>query len=1054
MARIIRAKRQSAPEPSRRKLTATEEDPGADTQSDPVTQQAGDNVYDGGAGNQDSAPLDKPQLRAIEGGGETSEPNRSWYKPDGSKDGADAKDLAESENSAGETAAPDQEPAEHEDQLGKGYTPGAVDMASMAANPRRWFYKNRRKVFGGGIIGGVVGLFFAFTLVSGPLEFVHLAELLTQFHFASLQNEQDDRFTKEVRFWRYAKSGQIEKTRMGILGNKLGSRFEAKLNASGLESVYSDKFGLFNGYAIDTVSPESPYYGMDEEEAAAAVKQNTGLDVVKGESISGHSVDLEGRLAISAEGLGYKDTLKLNYSLLRQAGYSKISAANGARLLCVRAACTSFLHPLTRLLNDKKATLEDRWNARNSQVEEGSEALEITDNTAEPDQTADANAARDTANTDQAKGTVKAVDDASKGPFDGFKNFISAKLLGAAAGAVAVVCMVKTVNDHVVDIKQTQVILPLIRKAMEAIGLGYQVMSGQDVDLAELSQNKALLDGKDSSGKVTSWTDAPSIASQLGNPVSGGVNDTLSSIGKGSPFANFLNGISSTTHISLNKVCSAGGQAVTAGLSIAMDLTGIGDIINLVGSAIATSAAQGPIIDLVSHWLSGTAVNPVAAGADYGSDADYGSRLAANDQALASGGVALSSTDSGELDNLNNNLAQQNFSNHNIAYRLFDPYDQRSVISKVIDNTSPSPSQNLSKIGMMFLNFGHNFGSIFDSLLPKAHAATVTAYNYGFPSYGFSESEMDNPKVQNPYQNAGDVEGYLDSKDTFTGSGPENGKTYVQMAQDCFGVTIANDGTAWGVTSGDGASPKVYGSSDYAKLNCADGSDSRWLQVRFFIMDSETMNSLACYQGDDSDPDINQACTDIGFGDSASASAGSGATSSSPTGSLPSGSSQQLAKQLLPFIASGKIFCGSAAGGIGPANCSDIQNTAAGKPLGGNCAVSAITPHLLGLILGLVQTDGWKLGISAICSDHAAEGDGPYAGHSYGSAADFSVQNGSSGAAAAADEKFVNDAAALLSSTGGSFGQIECHPAYAVLTNSQFTTFSDACTHQHIRAAP
>lgn len=171
-------------------------------------------------------------------------------------------------------------------------------------------------------------------------------------------------------------------------------------------------------------------------------------------------------------------------------------------------------------------------------------------------------------------------------------------------------------------------------------------------------------------------------------------------------------------------------------------------------------------------------------------------------------------------------------------------------------------------------------------------------------------------------------------------------------------------------------------------------------------------------------------------------------------GSTPTGNAQDLAKQLLPFISSGKITCGPVAGGSGPADCLDIQNTAKGIPIGGNCAVPSLTPHLLGLILGLVQNDGWTLGISAICSNHHSEGDGPRAGHSYGSAADFSIQNGASGAAAAADEKFVNDAAALLASSGGSFGQTQCHPAYAVLNNPKFTTFADGCTHQHIRAAP
>jgi hypothetical protein len=176
---------------------------------------------------------------------------------------------------------------------------------------------------------------------------------------------------------------------------------------------------------------------------------------------------------------------------------------------------------------------------------------------------------------------------------------------------------------------------------------------------------------------------------------------------------------------------------------------------------------------------------------------------------------------------------------------------------------------------------------------------------------------------------------------------------------------------------------------------------------------------------------------------------------STSSGSLPGGSAKDLANQLLPFISQGKIKCGSAAGGSGPADCLDIQNTAKGVSIGGSCAVDSLQPHLLGLILGLVRDDHWTLGISSICSNHHPEGDGPYGGHSHGSTADFSIENGVAGAGAASNEKFVDDIAKLLSEAGGSFGQVgECHPIYDSQKSSKFVTFADRCNHQHVRAAP
>ncbi len=754
-------------------------------------------------------------------------------------------------------------------QVGRGYTP-----STSKRQARKWLFTKRRTALGGGLLGTVVAIILFFTFTAGPFEFVHIAQLLQGFHFSTQQNQQDDRFMKQVRLFRFMSKGEIEKTRMGLIGNTLGNRFETKLNASGLVSTYSDRFGMFNGYALDTTSPESPFHGLSDKEAIAKAEGIYGVKPVKGSEITGISDKAKGSLLIDASKLGYKDTFKLNYGVLREAGYSKLSAAIGARLFCVRAGCTSFLHPLTKLINRGKAALDERLSARKTAVQRGSNAPEITDATGAPAQK-DTPGDVNTGNT--ARQTVNEVNKEPKSNLADFTSSLHGRLLTGGAAALGVVCMVKTVNDNAGEIKQAQVIAPLIRMGTEIVAVGNQVMSGQDVDLSELAQYSKLLTGADSNGNVTSWNQAASIKAELGT-ASGGItaDKTLTSIGAGTPFDGFLASANSKIPGGLGTVCNAPVQYGAGVLTLAFSFTGIGAAANALAQTVVQTLIQGKVMSLIANWLAGAAVNPEAAGADYGNMINYGVKLAANDQALASGGTVLPSGQLSRLQSLNNIASSQEFDRQNLSQKLFNPYDGRSAISKLIDASSTSVTQNVGRMGAALLNFGHVFGSLSQLFAPKVQAA-ATPYDYGFQTYGFSEQDMNNPAVVNPYENACYVVGCPDHTDPATGKpAPINGflattnrQDYIKKAYDCFGVTVAPDfsGNNWDVTS-NGGDPNPYNQNQFPK-DCLQPSgldQTNWLRLRFFIMDTETMNAMGCYAGDSTDPNVTQACTDIGFG--------------------------------------------------------------------------------------------------------------------------------------------------------------------------------------------
>lgn len=439
-------------------------------------------------------------------------------------------------------------------------------------------------------------------------------------------------------------------------------------------------------------------------------------------------------------------------------------------------------------------------------------------------------------------------------------------------------------------------------------------------------------------------------------------------------------------------------------------LPGVSNLTDFIGKAIQpfyVYISKQLIPDPFGSNMSGARTfNMMAAGANVGGNdacTQIGCRSATPQEAVA-------------VINRQQSNAKSEFQSQPFFARMFSTNSQYSFVSRLsMDiplNTYAALQSNFTTIiRNPFTALSHSFSSIFTTDKAFAAASTNSADLFGVGSRVFPTNDIPD-----------DAEAYWDAHNC--GDDSENGP----IAQ-------------WqkAAASPDGSGP----------VDPNTGMPIHTTTEPCLIIRNAAGDGGGRYDTDLLSSDEKSVLT--GGGSSTSSGSSDGAASS---GGLASGDAVDLAKQLLPYIQQGKIKCGSAAGGSGTADCSDIQNTAKGQAIGGNCAVKALTPNLLAFILGLVKDDGWTLGISAICSDHHAEGDGAYAGHSYGSTADFSIENGAAGAAAASNKKFVNDSAALLSKTGGSFGQKGCHANYSSISSSKFTVFDDVCNHQHIRAAP
>lgn len=937
--------------------------------------------------------LEPDQLRDAE--------NPGFYNPDGDSSAASAKDLKDAEKKPADT-------------IGEGFNPEDTSVSNRVKLAKFFGSRKGRGLMAGGgiaglVIGGGMGLF---SLISGPAEFVHIAQLLQQFHFSSIQDAGDDRFSKIVRYLRDPANPQ--RTRLGILGNHYADKFEAKMNESGIKSTYTQDFGYYDGYTVDPKNEK--YKGMNNDEIKQYFKENYGVTLEDGKG------PLKGHLAVSAKNLGYFKQRKLVKVQLQEAGYSKTLSAVAARIMGKRAGID--WHPVKRLDNKLKQSAADKlreWRKnKDTYVEKGVEAEDLaikeqlqqdSKGNVDPNQQAEADKlaqATDKVTTD-GKDAGKA---AANGDPEAIGRFGTSLKIGAGGAAlVGVACLAEGFAKNIDGIRQVQIADPLMRIGMSQVATGNQVMYGStDLDPDQLGYQEALLNGKDAQGNVTDWSQARSIQAELGADQTGpDILDAAKGFNKGTPF-DFLTKITG-----LDTVCKAVNS--TAGQVLSFGIAFVGGPITAVAGTAASILLAGPALNTMAHWIAGQPIDPFVVGADYGNYMNYGARLAANDQAIAAGGQALSGSQVAALKQIENNDARSEFQSEPIAYRLFNPYDSRTLAGKLIDSSSPNVTQNIASLTGMFTKFGSILTNMPNTLFATSHvSAAAKPYDYGFPAYGFSVAELNNPLVENPLQNANHAADLLD------GAG---GNDLIKKANDCFGVTIGKTNNAWNVTGGD-STTEAYG-KDYQTKGCDDQS-SDWLSLRFFIFDTETMNAAACYEGDD------QACGDSGFGAPSLDTVNNTGTSSPTTGTT-----KELAQQLL---SNNKISFTT------PEAKQAVQDAAAGKPsaiearCGTGKSSAMLSPTLLGVLLTLAKTH--TIGIGYLTNGCHSSGSAHYDGR----AVDLNlVDNFKATGVEPEDRKFMHEVTGVLPD-GSGMGQKDCS-SIAINPINNVRLFTDTCNHIH-----
>ncbi len=904
------------------------------------------------------------------------------------------------------------------DRLGGGYHP------EEPGRVRRFI--TRRKVqaagalVGAGLTGGVIGTSF----LAGPLQFVHLAQVLHNAHFSQQEDAGDGRMGKMYRWLR--SGGSAGETRLGWLGSKYHGRILADLASIGIVPDYGN-FSTYKGFTVDLSHPDTPYTDMTPREAATAFEQNTGIKP----TINGN------RLQVDAN--TYWSQRKAIKASLGELNLNGVSTDARARVL--RKFGLVSWHPMNII--DKKANntalkifnlLKEKWQTR---LKTGVDPVQI-----------DASAAREQTGVDSKGNPIttnqSATVDTSKSSkiSDTLKSIAASKTLritGGLGAAVGLVCAAKAVDDHVDEIRYAQIIAPLTRMGMDAITVGNQIMSGQDVDPDEVNYLAQSFNEVDSKGNVISnWNSAVEIRASTGQ--SGGVdpmetNGTKDLIGQhGVPWLDW------TQNALVGALCSTAGQVVNGVVSVAIGIFS-GGAVSTAAGFVASSIGGPLVIDKLSHLLAGEAADTAAHGALYGAETAYGAAFGANDSSVHTGGVALTSAEATKLSMQTQQEQRQAFDSESFFARTFDMTDYRSLAGHLADALSVSPTANAQGLLGTVMGAGSSAMQMPFNLIPNiAHADVVQPYDYPFSEYDFSQADLDNKTVGDPYVNAETVAKMLDTNCLNSDGTTNTSCSYIQKAETCFGDQISKDNSdhVWDVIPDQDVN--MY-SKAYDASGCRDAGNAEWLRVRMFILDTGVMEGYTCAQYDDP-----TSCQNNGAGTTAATTPATPSTSGT---SLPSGSSQQLAKLIL---ASPNITFQTPQEGQ---DFQEIVNTGHQT----NCGNPAISPKLLGIILTASQK--YKLVLGVFDDGHHC-GDGL---HDIGIAVDINgitpldnsfpstgnFINWNSGEQPLLKQFYAYMAGLLSANGGGAIGQQLCFTTETIPPKpNNVLFFPDSCDHVHV----
>lgn len=957
----------------------------------------------------DIRPHSIPEIKAAEeskGDSQTSDAEKEgsgFYNP--KPDEASQSGSTNEYSTSKEGGLYNENPTEHSSSIASAISPTAI---------KGFFFGTKRRkntTIGGGIIALLFSFaIFGITTLSGPAQLVQLSQIL-QRNFHHSNNSSVSRANKLLRF---ANSEDVGETRLGVLGKQYLRDLVTKLNDIGIE-FETNSNGNLKATIIDTEKLAKNYPELKNlDEAQKRTWLSEKFNVIGDAEFKPIG---NGKFVSDATDVPFKTLGAINKNILSLLGEGKIQTALNERVLAKYFDIPSLFHPLQRAkasqirklhtVADRKADEEKQQQDENSTTEEKASS---------------------------------AVDE-TKSKSSLYKS-TAMKALLLTGGA----CFLRSIADDIVTINRDRIVLPSVIQAANFIAIGEQIKSNQDVSAEQVNQlDESLANNNgDTVWQAKALQADETVGTPGGKEISQDYRQAFSSDTTASTIRTWADSaIGGNGPASV--VCSPAGilvqlvGGVFLAASTAVADTGSGGTLTpaLASLWAAKFSLQFAVSAVAMHFIQTFIINGTTdaklakdafSGPVGGNLLAYGAREAANIGARAEGGVALSGTKNvtQTVSDLNNENRQ--FESESFFARVFDINDSRSLFGHLIDFISPSIMHNitssLSGIGSIGSSIISNVSSIFSTNT----SADTNNYDWGTPIVGIPDSVVNNPNYADPYANSQQVAIIL--------AGPD-GQSYIDRAQKCFGVQISNDSGSWNVTADQMVNPQM---DDYTNANCDKyESDTNWQRVMLFVFDTHNMQSMACYQGDDT------SCQEIGY-QVASGNNSSSSSSTNTNGNLPNSPSQDLARQLINNSNVNKN---------GTYVSQDLADAANGKPAS---AGKPLSHTLLSLLVYMAQNHSFN--ISALESGGSGH-SGPGDPHYEGDAADITAVDGdpiaNSGIGRTAhDQAIIKEIAPLMPPSSGSdfphwsgFGQDNCGSTPPL--PSGIKSFSDTCSHLHIQ---
>jgi hypothetical protein len=788
-------------------------------------------------------------------------------------------DKAEDRGGVGSRGGVDSAESGVGDQLGKGYT-GGVGAGGQMGKVMAILARNRKKTAGGIMGAAIMAMFLMlFMTAQGPLELVHLGEILQK----NWEGQADTSSVRLRGMIRFAKTGEVGETRVNVFVSKRVQKILGELEKNGIEFPDRTALGGLKTMSIDPSNPDSPWYGMNEEQ----IRTDIGIPEDSGALKKAGS---KFHLNIEAGGIrGLAEQRIIASSSIKTLGKGWISTGMMTRFFSKFFDVPTLWSPFRGLKRVAIEKLIAKLGTRKGQQE---------------------------AEKERAKPRVDAVDSKFGAARSKLKDKISGKekIISRSLFLTAGICLMRDIAGNVVEVNRGVASAATIESA-DKLAVGSSVKyGGPDADAKAFGAVDTSL--RNDKGQ-TIWQ-GRALDATVHNGIGSGVEmpeEYGQAFHSNTTKDKILGGIASSGVT--GAVCSTPGQIIQLVANVVflittVPVTGGASAVAAWGvdqsTSLAATAALAYLLEKeATTILSNDSIVPVPPTGPLGGNIlAYGAREGGNLAARASGGVALANSSTTVVDKDIELRDQQEFQSRSFFARMFDVHDYRSLASNAIDSSGGSPVQEVASIFKGLTNIGGLLSKFFSSIIPGVSAASTQQdyYNWGFPRYGIPKSILNNPAYANPYHNAAKTAKILDSS---------AGSKYIDKAKKCFGVKVSKDDGLWSVTSpqdvsSDDTNPN---SSEYIDAHCNNLSDGKWKRIILFVFDSRLVDSVNCYANE------KDACDRLGVNVEETIDDSGG------DGGAISGSLEDLAQQVLNndnVIKSGRYVM------------EDLQHNANGQP--------------------------------------------------------------------------------------------------------------------------